>query len=264
LEEQQASLDRHREAAQGGHGRANEIITRVNQAEADVKVARQKQRHLRMKQAGILGAVVQAHSDASVLLRTDTALRSECTALLASVGHVTCKRPDASELHYKVERAQEAHQTFSEQLATLVEGASAVAEGDMSSYSSLKRLVTEGPQMLSEMSSAAGNVYSGLVDIGKECALRSHEWTSGSNNEADVADDDDVDVQSAAQEAGKGRQERNATGQSILKRVRLKLQGRDKDPSGKQSVAEQVQWITAQSSDRGNLAVMYEGWTAWI
>ena len=59
-------------------------------------------------------------------------------------------------------------------------------------------------------------------------------------------------------------EERNATAMSILRRVNLKLHGRDKDPSRKASVSEQVGWVIEQATNIDQLAVMYEGWTAWI
>ena len=59
-------------------------------------------------------------------------------------------------------------------------------------------------------------------------------------------------------------EEKNATAMSILRRVNLKLQGRDIDPSRKASVAEQVGWIVDQATNVDNLSKMYEGWTGWI
>jgi len=62
---------------------------------------------------------------------------------------------------------------------------------------------------------------------------------------------------------GNKGQERNTYAVNILKRVKSKLEGRD-GGDGKQSVAEQVDWVIKQAISVDNLAVMYEGWTAWI
>ena len=107
--------------------------------------------------------------------------------------------------------------------------------------------------------------------LGKECTIRTHEWTLGDGAaeagevEEDVApESSDAAVQGTppleedgpeqartdqkCQDALKG-QERNATAISILKRVRMKLQGRDKDAGKKMTVPEQVQWVTEQAMD---------------
>jgi serine/threonine-protein kinase SMG1 len=75
-------------------------------------------------------------------------------------------------------------------------------------------------------------------------------------------------------------QQRNAYAVSVLKRVRAKLEGRDdhvrsssttnnKSENGdtshrKLSVQDHVDVIIQQACSPDNLAVMYEGWMAWI
>ena len=166
-----------------------------------------------------------------------------------------------------------------------------------------------------ELHQQAGPVYSGLIQLGKECASYAQQWAAGpaaddgegeeddGEDDAEDAPEEDAERESVnprederdgaedateaayksnkantpplivegraggparlETEGGKG-QERNVTAVNILRRVRLKLQGRDRDPSRKMTVPEHVQWVTDQAKDHTNLAVMYEGWTAWV
>ncbi len=57
---------------------------------------------------------------------------------------------------------------------------------------------------------------------------------------------------------------KNSTALSILKRVRDKLEGRDKSGEKKWSIPEQVEWTIHEATSLDNLAQLYEGWTAWI
>ncbi|KAG0239164.1 Serine/threonine-protein kinase smg1 [Actinomortierella wolfii] len=58
--------------------------------------------------------------------------------------------------------------------------------------------------------------------------------------------------------------QRNAYAVNILRRVRHKLEGRDFDPQKKSKVTEQVERVIQEATSVDNLAMMYEGWTAWI
>lgn len=58
-------------------------------------------------------------------------------------------------------------------------------------------------------------------------------------------------------------QKRNAYAVSVWRRIRMKLEGRDPDPTRRYSTAEQVDWMIREAMDPNNLAVLYEGWTAW-
>ena len=57
---------------------------------------------------------------------------------------------------------------------------------------------------------------------------------------------------------------KNSTALSILKRVRDKLEGRDKSAEKKWTIPEQVEWTIHEATSLDNLAQLYEGWTAWI
>lgn len=59
-------------------------------------------------------------------------------------------------------------------------------------------------------------------------------------------------------------QKRNAYAVSVWRRIRMKLEGRDPDPTRRYSTAEQVDWMIREAMDTNNLAVLYEGWTPWV
>lgn len=64
--------------------------------------------------------------------------------------------------------------------------------------------------------------------------------------------------------AGQTEQKRNAYAVSVWRRIRMKLEGRDPDPTRRYSTAEQVDWMIREATDQNNLAVLYEGWTPWV
>ncbi|KAG8368298.1 hypothetical protein BUALT_Bualt15G0031000 [Buddleja alternifolia] len=57
---------------------------------------------------------------------------------------------------------------------------------------------------------------------------------------------------------------RNAYAMSILRRVEMKLDGRDIADKREISIAEQVDFLLRQATNTDNLCNMYEGWTPWI
>ncbi|KAL3689850.1 hypothetical protein R1sor_016159 [Riccia sorocarpa] len=58
--------------------------------------------------------------------------------------------------------------------------------------------------------------------------------------------------------------EKNAYAVSVLKRVRMKLEGRDINGSRHLPVADHVDHLLRQATSIDNLCNMYEGWTPWI
>ena len=68
--------------------------------------------------------------------------------------------------------------------------------------------------------------------------------------------------------ARSGKQERNAHALGVLRRVKVKLEGRDKWPGkereAKLSVADQVEMVVRHATSADNLAQLYEGWVAWV
>uniref|UniRef100_A0A336KF63 CSON000458 protein n=1 Tax=Culicoides sonorensis TaxID=179676 RepID=A0A336KF63_CULSO len=70
------------------------------------------------------------------------------------------------------------------------------------------------------------------------------------------------DVQQKAQT--QKEQKRNAYAVSVWRRIRMKLEGRDRDPNKRQTLQEQVDWMIREAISPDNLAVLYEGWTPWV
>lgn len=51
---------------------------------------------------------------------------------------------------------------------------------------------------------------------------------------------------------------------NVWRRVRMKLEGRDPQPSRKYTTAEQVEYVIREAQSTDNLALLYEGWTPWV
>ncbi|KAL4302693.1 hypothetical protein GQ457_10G022950 [Hibiscus cannabinus] len=57
---------------------------------------------------------------------------------------------------------------------------------------------------------------------------------------------------------------KNAYAMSVLRRIEMKLDGRDITDRRELSIAEQVDYLLKQATSVDNLCSMYEGWTPWI
>lgn len=57
---------------------------------------------------------------------------------------------------------------------------------------------------------------------------------------------------------------KNAYALSVLRRVEMKIDGRDISERREISIAEQVDYLLKQATSADNLCNMYEGWTPWI
>lgn len=57
---------------------------------------------------------------------------------------------------------------------------------------------------------------------------------------------------------------KNAFAMSVLRRIEMKLDGRDIAENREISIGEQVDYLLKQATSTDNLCSMYEGWTAWI
>ena len=73
---------------------------------------------------------------------------------------------------------------------------------------------------------------------------------------------------SDASKASRPKQERNVHALTVLRRIKCKLDGRDKWPNkereSKQSVSEQVETVIKQACSPDHLCMMYEGWSGWV
>jgi len=262
------ALQAHRTVAKEARRRATDLVDKMRDAEGVLEAARHHQIKLCGAQPALCGAVKEAYSSATAVFRTDDALCNEVVALVGTIGNITGRIVGLRALHHKVEATQVAQEVYATELGRLVEGAKALSAGDVATFTTMAVLLQDTPGVLQRIEASIEAGYAGLVTLGRECTTRIQERAAGGGDEdEDTALDDETSEQTRGdakgQDALKG-QERNATAMSILKRVRLKLQGRDKDVKRKMSVPDQVQWVTEQAKDLDNLAVMYEGWTAWV
>ena len=62
----------------------------------------------------------------------------------------------------------------------------------------------------------------------------------------------------------KTSEEKNSFALGVLRRIKNKLDGREPDALKKSDISEQVDFIIREATSLDNLALMYEGWTAWI
>lgn len=64
------------------------------------------------------------------------------------------------------------------------------------------------------------------------------------------------------------KEEKNAFALNVLRRIRAKLEGKEPEAAalagGAFSVVEQVDFVVKNATNIDNLALLYEGWTAWI
>ncbi|PSS26075.1 Serine/threonine-protein kinase [Actinidia chinensis var. chinensis] len=80
----------------------------------------------------------------------------------------------------------------------------------------------------------------------------------------DLEDEDRETPFSATDVGNRVARGKNAYAISVLKRVEIKLDGRDIADNRDISVAEQVEYLLKQATSLDNLCNMYEGWTPWI
>ncbi|CAL9022136.1 unnamed protein product [Prunus brigantina] len=73
--------------------------------------------------------------------------------------------------------------------------------------------------------------------------------------------DENRDAMQASSRVGRGK---NPYAMSVLRRVEMKLDGRDIAENREISISEQVDYLLKQATSVDNLCNMYEGWTPWI
>ena len=106
-------------------------------------------------------------------------------------------------------------------------------------------------------------IYDGLLDLAATLKEENIEQfkKQGAGGGKVAADKDQGAVDGRQQP---NAEEKNAFALSVLRRVKVKLDGREPDVLRKASVAEQVDFIIREATNVDSLAMLYEGWTAWI
>ncbi|KAL3350657.1 hypothetical protein AABB24_023203 [Solanum stoloniferum] len=118
--------------------------------------------------------------------------------------------------------------------------------------------------------SSVGSAFPGLPQLESEKTQETFEMKLSLGNEEPLASKDRVE--DAAHEtslinveaANRTTRGKNSYALSILRRVEMKLDGRDVADNREISVAEQVDYLLKQATSVDNLCNMYEGWTPWI
>lgn len=109
----------------------------------------------------------------------------------------------------------------------------------------------------------------GKIEINKHLNEEISEIKSGGKDEASSltkgkAEDENQDFLPNTDTANRVSRGKNAYAVSVLRRVEMKLDGRDIADNREISIAEQVDYLLKQAMSLDNLCNMYEGWTPWI
>ena len=121
----------------------------------------------------------------------------------------------------------------------------------------------EGIRKITDDTERIKNILETIYEelIGFSSLLREENLESFKVKKADVKEDD---TSAATRKTTSSTEEKNTFALNVLRRIRVKLEGREPDALKRSSVQEQVDFIIRESTSLDNLAHMYEGWTAWI
>ncbi|XP_031379987.1 serine/threonine-protein kinase SMG1-like isoform X1 [Punica granatum] len=114
-----------------------------------------------------------------------------------------------------------------------------------------------------------GSDHESPVQISQSLLEENEELKSGAKDETSsrktrIEDDSDEALSTNKHMNGPVIRGKNTYAMSVLRRVEMKLDGRDISDSGQISIAEQVDYLLKQATSVDNLCNMYEGWTPWI
>lgn len=113
-------------------------------------------------------------------------------------------------------------------------------------------------------------IYDDIVDFSQLFkeenleAFKVKRSTESRRQDGDEAGKDGGGERSGRLQQQKTSEEKNAFALNVLRRVRFKLEGREPDALKRASVQEQVDFVIREATSLDNLALMYEGWTAWV
>lgn len=147
------------------------------------------------------------------------------------------------------------YKSFSEYVTHVINGT--MTEDDQTDET-VRSLLT-GVERVREF---AGPIYDDVVGF---CHLLKEDSVEVYKVKRNKKEEDDEKEKSPQHQQQKNlTEEKNQFAMNALRRVRLKLEGREPDALKRSSVAEQVDFIIHEATSLDNLALMYEGWTAWI
>ncbi|XP_031628998.1 serine/threonine-protein kinase Smg1 [Contarinia nasturtii] len=129
-----------------------------------------------------------------------------------------------------------------------------------------EELVNVTLNQTAELLNTLKDIFNNLINVGN--LLNENDKTITSPVIAQVQQQDCMLSRPSSPSKSKAQkgmeQKRNAYAVSVWRRIRMKLEGRDPDPTRRYSTAEQVDWMIREAMDANNLAVLYEGWTPWV
>ncbi|WJX45533.1 Serine/threonine-protein kinase smg1 [Trifolium repens] len=154
-----------------------------------------------------------------------------------------------------------------EEISLFEESKSFPLEADLDSTDSVKLTneATEHPKAMpfrSDKSVASSSVSQNPLNEnldkfdGEDDLLSTDKVKNGTEHRE--TPDADVNISTRV---GRGK---NAYALSVLRRVEMKIDGRDISERREVSIAEQVDYLLKQATSADNLCNMYEGWTPWI
>jgi len=154
------------------------------------------------------------------------------------------------------------YKEYSEQLNTIIK---IVLSEDISADAG--RMIIERLDWVKEETNFIYEELINIAAVARDESLVQEMFKSRMREEEQLNTDSNVRNKSDKSGSSGPRQvseEKNKFALSVLRRVRVKLEGREPDSLRKSSVGEQVDFIIREAMNMENLALMYEGWTAWI
>ncbi|KAK0173761.1 hypothetical protein PV328_006909 [Microctonus aethiopoides] len=160
------------------------------------------------------------------------------------------------------------YQMFMESISTVVK--------DLDSKNLEPLRVIEAKNVLEILIEKVTAIYDELLEFGNESGnnikTKSTEETLAAKKRAKLSRQDTSMCLSPRKgiplardpTTGKAVQERNVYALNVWRRVRMKLEGHDPNPSRKYTTAEQVEYVIREAQSSDNLALLYEGWTPWV
>jgi len=125
------------------------------------------------------------------------------------------------------------------------------------------------PTYLQQLQRVGDALHPQLRQLGSACAAAAGAADGGAAEaeaEPEAAAPDAAAADAAAPPPRK--QEKNVHALTVLRRIKCKLDGKDRWPGKeretKQSVSEQVETVIKQAVSVDNLCTLYEGWAAWL
>ncbi|PIA52420.1 hypothetical protein AQUCO_01000352v1 [Aquilegia coerulea] len=147
-----------------------------------------------------------------------------------------------------------------------VSGRNGAGYSDIQESSLLVQSEPEYPEYMSRTTDTVTSPHtSGHFEVLAPLDVKAASADIEAKDEIEIIDQNgNHEAPTIADSASRAKRGKNAYALSVLRRVEMKLDGRDIDNNREVSVAEQVDYLLKQATSVDNLCNMYEGWTPWI